>query len=362
MPKPARKKSQPKSSRQQIRLGILALVFLLALILISKFLGAVISLNSPFSAEGAAPAADNHFGWDGGSQLNIIVQADSLYLFSYSPGLQVVNLVKIPSDAYLNLPFSFGSWKASSVYDLGQSENPPIGASLLEKTMTETFGLPINRYLILPEKMRVNPLDKTLENMRQSPFSAIGLLSGTKTDLSPLEYGKLWWGLRGVRLDKIVVTDLTQGNITSWLLLSDGSRVLQINTDELDHFIQNDLIDNKLRDESLTIGVFNATEHPGLAEQAARMISNSGGRVIFATNFPIQLSESAVFGKSSSYTRDKLAQIFAPHCVPNTGFLGLFANKADCSAGLSGIAASRADVNVVVGEDFYSRFNGSRGQ
>ncbi len=356
MPKPARKRPQP-DTRQHLKLGILALVSLLALILISKLLGAATSLNSPLS-----PQSSGHFSWDGNSQLDMIVQADSLYLFSYNPGSQVINLIKIPDEAYLNLPLSFGSWQASSVYQLGQSENPPIGASLLEKTMTLVFGLPVGHYLILPEKMRVDPLDKTLENLRQSPLSALSFLSGAQTDLSPLEYGKLWWGLRDVRPDKITVTDLMHGTITSWLLLSDGSRVLQINPDELDQFVRDNLIDNKLKDEGLTIGVFNATEHPGLAEQAARLISNSGGRVIFTTNFPMQLSTSAVFGSSGTYTGNKLAQIFAPRCIQNELKFSLrnnslFGSKVDCSAILPGVESSRADINVVVGEDFYSEFN-----
>lgn len=364
MPKSVQKKVKKKfggksyqscgQSRQRIKLGVTALIFLVALIIISKLLGVIISLNRPYSPENSV---GKEFNWGGKGRLNIVVKADKLYLLSFDPGAEFLDIVKIPDQAYLQLPLGFGQWQASSVYGLGQSEKPAIGATLLKKTMTTSLGIPVDNYLIINDQIKVKPFEETLETIRQNPTDGLALLVNSKTDLTPLEYGKLWWRLRGLRGDKIKMTDLMRGDSTSWLLLSDGSRVLNLNQDRLDQFIQNNLIDSKLRDEGLTIGVFNGTKHSGMAEKVAREISNMGGRVIFTTNSPVKIRETAVFGRDSSYTSDRLSQIFAPRCARKSGLFGLFGSRTNCSSVLTGVESSRADINVVVGDDFYLQFN-----
>lgn len=364
MPKSAQKKARKKSgwknyqnssqTQRRLRLGMAALFFLIALLFVSKVLGVAINLNRPYSPENGI---DRQSAWEGEGRLNIAVKADSLYLLSFNPQSLTLNLVKIPDQTYLQLPLGYGQWQAGSVYQLGQSEKPPLGGVLLEKTLTAVFGLPVDRYLILSDQMSVEDFQQVIEGVRQNPGEGLAFLRTSKTNLTPLEYARLWWGLRGLRTDKIKETDLTQGNITDWLLLSDGSRVLSIDSTRLDQFVQNNLTDNKLGDDGLTIGVFNGTEHAGLADRAAREIANMGGRVIFITNFPIKIKETVVFGSDSSYSSQKLARIFAPRCVKSGGFLGLFGSRINCSAGLPGVQSSRADINVVVGEDFFLEFN-----
>lgn len=346
-------KSPGKKASRHIRLGLTALVFLLSLLLVSKLLGAVISLNKPFSSENSLSKG---YSWGGEGRINVVVKGDSLYLLSADSSNKSLDLVKIPDQAYFDLPFGFGQWKASSIYGLGQDEKKLSGGTLLEKTISDVFGLPIDGYLILNDKNSTKPLSGVIDNIRENPLKGFSLLSQSKSDLSPLEYSRLWNLIHGIRPDKTETTDLSQSNITSWLLLADGSRVLDLNHARMDQFIQENLVDSKLHDEGLSIGVFNGTEHAGLADKAARMISNMGGRVIFTTNFPIKINETSVFGSGNSYTSKRLAEVLAPRCIRG-GILEIFNRKTDCSKLLPGIDSSRADINVVVGEDFFLKFN-----
>ena len=96
---------------------------------------------------------------------------------------------------------------------------------------------------------------------------------------------------------------MEKSDITKWLLLPDGSRVTALDQAKLGQFETNRFEDNSVRDEALSVGIYNATDYPGLAEKVARIITNMGGRVIFTLNSPEKKDKSTILGKKGIYNK-----------------------------------------------------------
>ncbi len=346
-----RQKSRQDSRGYRTRMGLFALTFLVLLIVCGKLISLVQGISQPIAPD--SPVGQKTYQWDGTGRLNIVVQADNLYLFSFNPGSQSANLLLIPPEMYLNLPLGFGQYQAGSVYQLGQSEQPPLGARLLKEGMENTLAVPVDNYFLVGKNFSEEPFPKVLEKIRQNPIQAAGLLRGSKTDLSLKEYFLLMLSLRNVREDKISESDISESTVTSWELLPNGSRVLGINKPDLEQFAQGQLEDTALQNEEFSVGVYNATNHPQLAEKAARLVRDMGGRVIFTSNLSSDMKNSVVIGKKS-YTSRRLGQIFTPNCPVEVSAHD--STKPGCQPVGFDQSISRADVNLILGEDYYREF------
>ena len=313
----------------------MALVILVCLIILGKTISFVGSLNEPFSPDSKI---SKEIFWDGKGVINTAILADKIYILSFNPDQKTLLILKIPDETYLSVPFNFGKWSLGSVYNLGQSENPQIGALLFKKTLEENLGIPVNSYII--DQKSKDSFEKKIATLRQNPLENISFLGNIKTDLSFLEYWKLFWSFRGVRFDRVKTLDLSDSDLTSWLVLRDGTRIISLDQDELDNYVQKYFADSKIKDEGLSIGIYNTTGHPGLAEKAGRMIKNMGGRVVFTANSKSHLENSLVLG-NKSYTFDVLGGIFGKKPV----------NLAQ------NLDSSRADINLFLGEDYFMRYN-----
>lgn len=324
--------------------GIAALAFLVLVILFGKIGGLLGSSASDISSK--------KYSWNGSSTINMVVKSDHIYVASFNPSDSSLTLLKVPDETYVDVPLGFGRWPIRSVYDLGQAESPPIGARLLKEAVSTSFGVPVDGYLIIP-----GDFEKIVEGVRKNPFSVITLIRKGQTDLNFAETFRFWWGIRGVRFDNLTVSDIGGTSFTSWVLLPDGSRVLRLDRLPLDQYIQSQFEDSEIQAAGLSVGVYNATDHPGLADQAARVIANMGGRVVFTANAGETLEKSTVSG-DPSYTLTRMAQVFAPSCLPISGWpFGLFKSKAGCTISSSSIDTQRADIIVAVGEDYFARYN-----
>lgn len=324
-----------KQSRHTLFFGIAILLLLVLLVLTGKMVD-LIKTSLPNR-------------WNGNSTINVVFQSARISVLSFNPLESSVTVLKVPDDTYIEVPFGFGRWPIRSIFDLGQAEKPPMGAKLLKSAVGNSFGIPVDGYINLGSNLQAEPLEKVIGQIRQNPFSIVGFIRESISDLNLWETAKLWWGVRGVRPDKVKFLDLGQSQITDWVLLPDGSRVLGIDQLKLDQYLQREFKDSRLGEEGLSVGVFNGTDHPQLAEKASRLISNMGGRVIFTANLPRKAEQSLILGKSS-YTKTRLGQVFAAGCFQDS-------DSPSCSGVDPGLNNSRADINLILGEDYYIRYN-----
>lgn len=347
--KTARRK---KLTHSRLGLGLVALGFLVAVVIIGKLVQIGISLNLPMSPGSPSEEKTSHF--DGSGQFNVIVSAGSNFLISYDSSQKSASVVQIPEDTYLDLPFQFGRWPVSSIYKLGQAENPPMGGLLLKNALSNALGLPIDGYMVFDQGQK--DTKTVVDSVRSSLMGGFFPFREGRTDLSRLEYWHFIRGLKSVRNDKINYFSFGDEDVTQPVTLPDGSQAQSFDSLELDSFIQKNLTNSSLKAEELTVGVFNATDHPGLAEKAGRVVSNMGGRVVLTVSIPARLEYSLVTGKDS-YSKQYISNVFATACNKKLSFLLFSRSSNTCQIADSTLNQSRADVNVILGEDYFLRYN-----
>ncbi|MCX6726081.1 MAG: hypothetical protein NT052_02090 [Candidatus Shapirobacteria bacterium] len=278
----------------------------LILILILIFLGFLI-----FSILKIYHSCNNSL-WDGEHQFNIIVNSQPASLISFNSSEETISVLLVPNGTFIETTHGYGPYRIESIYRLGELKGN--GVELLTSSLQNYFGLPVdgflqgNIYQIKSSGIKNSLLNQFFEALRHDK----------KTNLSRWDLLRLWWQIKKTREDKINLIDLSQTSASQEVDLPDGSKAMKIETERLVRIFNQFFIDGEIRQEGLTIGVLNKTDKAGLANSAAKIITNIGGRVI---NIGIQNDVSKEKNncglKSSkkyknSYTVHRLNKIF--HC------------------------------------------------
>ncbi|EKD84978.1 MAG: hypothetical protein ACD_38C00119G0004 [uncultured bacterium] len=329
---------QSKSkTKKRNKLALAVLGILVGILIIGWLINFTQSLFKPFNNAGSS--AGNYqkkYSWDGSFNINLVIRTKNISLLSYNPTKGSIIILNIPDETFLELPNGFGKWQLRAIYDFGQTQGLG-GDKLLKESLSSFFAVPIDGFLDLSASGVTSA--EVIETLRKNPLSGYGLLSALKTDLTMWELLKFKMNISAVRFDKIKELNLDKLSVLQKDNLPDGSFVFISDPSILDSVL-GDLVDPKIVSEHKTIAVLNATDKPQLAQKWARLITNLGGNVIITGNAPERLEKTQVFGEQS-FTLKRLRQIFAPD------------DKISSSEGVMG--SSRAQINVLIGEDYIDK-------
>lgn len=306
-----------KNKVKKTKLALFVLGLIILLIIFAQLARLSKTLFSPWNL-----TSQRQHTWNGKFNINLIIKSEQVHLVLYNPKEQKITIIKVPDETYLDVPRGFGKWQLRSIYNLG-------GYRLLEQSLTDFFGSPVDGF------METNQLEELLQ---KNPFSTLNLLSSLKTDLNLWELLRLKMGLSEVRFDKIRELNLESLNVGEKINLLDGSEVFVADSSKLDSVLS-DFADPNFTQEGKTIAIFNATDHPQLAQKATRLISNLGGHVIIVSNAKIKLKTTVLLGEKSA-TLERLQQIFG-----SSGTI----NPKD-----GDFESSRAEINLFLGEDYFN--------
>lgn len=324
-----------KQIAKKTKWALLALGLVLGLLIASKTVKFTQTLFSPWQGS----AGGKNFSWNSQFNINILIKAKQISLLSFSPQNQTITIIDIPDNTYLKVPRGFGFYQASSIYDLGQSQKNLGGARLLKETLISQFGLPIDGFLLFSGQYSQNQAVDIASEIRKNPFSIIRMLPAIKTDLTPFELIRLKIGLSAVRFDKIKQINLEEADVLLKNKLLDGTEVLILDTVRFDSILT-DMIDPSIVAEHKTIAIFNSTDHPLLAQKAARLITNIGGEVIITSNSQNKFQTTRVTGEKSK-TLDRIKQIFG--------------SGGTIDAQYKDLVLSRAQIDIFLGEDYFEQ-------
>lgn len=324
--------------KKQNKLAFIVLGIVIGVLLLGQAIKFVDNLFEPITK--SAFVLTNF--WDGNSNLNLVLRSKDITVLSYDPFEKKVSLVNIPQETYVDVPGGYGKWQVRSIFDLGQTGKTPKGDKLLADSMSSLLGLPIDGVIDL-NTLPQTPYD-FVKDLKNNPFSAVMTIGKISSSLTKIEFLSLAYSLTKVRLDKITNLDLGNFNLLSKKTISDGTTVLVAEPLLLDNFIIDKFSESKIRQEQISIAVFNGTSTPGLAQKVARIITNMGGDVIISTNATAQFQKTFITSSltNKSYTLDRLVKIFNLGC----------SNRQNCDKIPNNEVSSRAQVNLVLGEDF----------
>ena len=340
--KPARKKSgwkdvqskNKKARKVKLALGVLALV--VGFLVVSWAIRFTQNLFSPWKLQ---TNQERSYIWNGEFNINLLIRSDHTSILTYNPKEGKVVIINIPDETFLNVPFGFGLWQLRAIYELGESQKGLGGGKLLMETLTNFLAVPIDGFLDLSSLQPRQSAAGVINTLRNNPFSGLNLLSSLKTDLTLWELIKLKLGIGAVRFDKIKELNLLELNVLDKENLPDGTLVFTADSVKLDSVLS-DLADPTIMAEHKNIAVLNTTDRTQLAQKAARLITNLGGNVIIMANATQELKKTKVYGLESATLR-RLKQIFTSGDKINYP--------------VDDTASSRAQVNLLVGEDYVNK-------
>ncbi|MBM3209433.1 hypothetical protein FJZ40_04040 [Candidatus Shapirobacteria bacterium] len=270
-------------------------------------------------------------------RVNFILNAESVFLLSFSPQKNEVLAMKIPDNLQLEALSGYGRYQARSLYELGELEGK--SGKLLKESVQEYLGLPLDGWVRASGKATLTCEEGSFKSRLSGILFDLFWGEG-KTDFPKGDVARLWFSFRKVPLNNVRVLDLDRIILLGEETLPDKTVVLAADKEKLDFTLQKYFLDEKMREENLAIEVVNLTEHAGLANQAARLVSNIGGRVI---GLETQAGKNWCWVKSEkknreSYTVRKLIKIF------------------NCEFIEAKLADQPAEVILAVGEDYWKKW------
>lgn len=336
--------------KKKTRLGIAVLILVFILIILGQIINFGKVLFSPWNP---GKAGGKSYLWDDRFNINLVIKAKSVAVMSLNPAENQVTGITLPENTLIDVPGGFGKWQIRSVYNLGQSENESW--ELLKKTLSTFLGIPIDGVIEFRGSLSNEDPLGLIQKFQQSATSGIGDIKNIQTNLTLAELIRLKFNLSKVRFDKIRYIDLEKRGILDESSLNDGTKVFTTDAVKLDSILS-DLLDPVIRNEYITIAIFNAAGYPQLAQKAARLVTNMGGNAIITANAEKTYAKTQVMGKESQ-TFTRLSQIFDLGCNGNSKCDRICDTQRDTVGCIrdANVMNSRAQINIILGKDFYMR-------
>jgi len=203
--------------------------------------------------------------WDGKAQISLAIETNTgkILIFILTPAKNMSTVVIVPGESIVETPW-FGAYQAKKLSLLAKQEGTP---SVFSRSLAYFLGMPIDRGFI-ETNLSVDQYDKKTirSKLRRffSPFRSIDNL-------------RIWHWLGSREHVWKIINLVDFGRETS---LPDGSSVLVVDTKAISDRFWELFTDPMIKNEDIPVSVFNSGEVSGLAEKAAIIIRNFGGRVV----------------------------------------------------------------------------------
>lgn len=282
------------------------------------------------------------------SRQTLVLDSQPILVVSFEPG-NFLSIISIPEKTYIEVTRGFGLYRFGAVWQLG-------GGELLAETVGEFLGVPVDGWIGPKMQDGKWKLKVGRENILKvkDKLTSWSILMRTKdlvtlnqslqTNLTPFDLITVWWQIKTTRFDKIHFVDLSETDALSKLVLADGTEGLTTDKIKLDAATQGLFKDTHFINERISIEVLNGTDKPRLADRVSRLISNLGGEVISLGNSPQKVGNCQIRGEEGalkSFTAMRLGQIF------------------DCQIISQKLQDSRADLQIIIGEDYWRKLYSS---
>lgn len=242
----------------------------------------------------------------------------------------------VPAEVVIGAYGGRGEYRIEAFGRLEQLLKEPF---LLQDSLVNSLALPIDGWLKEVDFTNMGLDGKWLKKELQQNLWSHGLkIKG----LSRWDRFRFLWQSFLIKNYQTEVIDLAESRCLLKNTFPDGSELVRFDQNCLDDLLGRYFSDEKIRNSGLTIGVANATEYPGLAQEASRMVINTGGTVIKLDEWPQKLDESVILVNSEIENEPLLEQM--------SKFYGASVARGDMGQFI-------VNVLLIVGQDYRERFN-----
>lgn len=238
----------------------------------------------------------------------------------------------LPTDFVIETPGKFGKEELSKMLALGSiSSNDNEGVSLLKRGLSEIFGYSVDRFIKVSSSAKAEIEKSVLSGDFTFPLKLVinkDLKSEFISDLSFNEAYYIYKFIRSLPEDRILKRDLTYDYLQDSQAIDDDLRDITF--------------DSSVANERKGVSILNGAGVPGLATMGARVVENSGARLLAVGNASKTYEQSVLITDDlSSITAKELANYFKIKTILLKGNASTYnENEID-----------RSGVTVIIGVD-----------
>lgn len=210
---------------------------------------------------------------------NIVFYTQPLTLISFPRDAdERTIIVTLPESLYVAVPYGYGDYRLGSVWKLGVIEKKE---QLLADTTGDLLGVKVSGWFTKPEIIDLDANSFLPASVKEA-FLPWGKTETTvKTNLNFLDQFLLYLKLSGLRANMVKVYSLEKdASLIENKVLPDGSDATVVNEKFLHNFLEQKFEETDVRQEVITLSVFNYTKVPNVGQKFAQYLTNLGGKVI----------------------------------------------------------------------------------
>lgn len=271
--------------------------------------------------------------FDGTTRITLVLgskkEKADLLVFSLEPKAKTIKTLIIPANLDVQVAKNFGTYLIGNVYPLGNlSPTSGGGGELLRETVQEFIGAPVDGWMIANSKLDGGEVKVLVES---SFWEGV---KGGETNLTLLDFIRIWYEVRQIKIDKIEAIDLKQLNIFKKTYLLDKTEVYQADPATIDQVLGTLFHNPQVLAERKTVEIINGTGKTGFGNKLARIINNMGAQVLFVRTSDEPIKSSSIKTRDkASYTVEKIRKTFKIMKIENEKEIN-------------------ADISILIGEDF----------
>ncbi|MCK4588486.1 hypothetical protein KAT60_01585 [Candidatus Woesebacteria bacterium] len=264
--------------------------------------------------------------WDSDSKLTLVVNKKDgdVLIAIFNPVVDEVTSITIPKNTQLKVARQLGTWKAGSIWQLGENED--LEGKLLQETITYHLKLPVVAWADSPAEGFVNGGLVALVKAVILPY---------KTNLKMGDRMKLAFFSFGVKNFKREEINLAETKLLKKTRLIDGEEGFVL-ISGLPASILALFSDIEISQKDVSVLIRNATGKKSVPEQVGEVIEVLGAKVAAIKKEESEEFDCMVLGKDQKAV-EKLVQVFS------------------CEKG-KGLPSGSFDLEIKIGEGFARRF------
>ena len=280
--------------------------------------------------------------WNKYTNTTLILNTKPVLLISFNHINNELNIFSIPSNVFLEVSGGYGKYRIGKLFALDKQEKR--SGKLILNSASNAFGIPVDGFIDFNQK----ELSKKEEDFKRDDFFATknSLMAGLDTltfgNLTISDVIKFDYSVLIVRGSKVKITNLFQNYAFTPIQLPDYNKAFIFDYRIIDSFLRLSGGDQKIVQENLKVEILNSTKYSGLAEKAARIIENAGGKVVNIGNVEkLSLLKCQIYSDKNlvkSYTFLRLKKFF------------------ECQMNVGKYSESRSDITIVLGDNYRRNF------
>jgi len=225
---------------------------------------------------------------------SVFVYGSPSWIISWNATKSRAVMMTIPSDVSVNALHRLGRYAVSSLYALDRMD--AYGGKVFVGSIADAVGVPLTWYV---DAQNLHTDDSDVDVLRRvfSWQSIFEILVHTRRTSAPFSVWVSWvLAASSLSADAVETVSIEQTFIRTEL--PDKSNVRILDENKFDYIVGASLLDAAIRNEDVSVSVYNTTDVPLVGSIAARQMGNIGIQLVFVGNAQSISETCEVYGAS----------------------------------------------------------------